>query len=433
MDYNEAIDFLQDLCKFGINLGLGRIEKLLALLDNPQQKIKTIHVAGTNGKGSTIAILASILIQAGYKVGVYTSPHLDSYRERFRINGREIANEDFGALMEDIKGLMDQVLRNTGQYPTEFEVLTAMALEYFYRQKVDIAIMEVGMGGRLDSTNVVVPEVAIITPISYDHVAFLGPTLVDIAKEKAGIIKNKVPVVVGEQDQSVLETIKERAQLLEAPLIEVGRESYQQLEHSTVGQKFDLKTANNYYHGLTLGLLGDYQLQNAATALEAIEVLETKGFIIPKVAITRGLAEAKWPGRLEFLATNPPILLDGAHNSQGAQGLAQALDKYFSFKKLVLVLAILDDKDKEDIVKWLAPMGDIIILTKVPNNPRNNGWQSLVEILPSDKEVVLVENAKEAVDRARIIATEEDLIVITGSLYLIGAIRGYVLNSLDTA
>ena len=217
MNYSEALAYLHELCKFGINLGLERITNLLNLLDNPHFKIKTIHVGGTNGKGSTTAMLASILESSGYKTGVFTSPHLHDYRERIKINGQEISEADFSKEMEYLRRLIPQVLKKVGENPTEFEVLTALALNYFAKEKVDIAIFEVGMGGRLDSTNVVMPEVAVITSISMDHTDYLGSDLFQIAQEKAGIIKKGVPVVISRQDDQVEKVLAQKAQEKQAP------------------------------------------------------------------------------------------------------------------------------------------------------------------------------------------------------------------------
>ena len=429
MDYNEALIFLQDLCKFGINLGLDRIKKLLAFLDNPQEKIKTIHVAGTNGKGSTSAILTRILRAAGFKVGGYTSPHLHSYTERIRINNEDIPPEKFAILMAEIKEHLFQVKENTGEAPTEFEVLTALAFKYFSQENVDIAIIEVGMGGRLDSTNVIVPEVAVITPIGKDHLNFLGTTILEIAKEKAGIIKEGVPVVIAKQEPAIQQVLEQEALKLGAPIINSGEAVYQQLDYSREGQRFALQTTQNHYPELTLSLLGDHQLENATTAIICIEKLMDLGWEIPKEAILKGIAKAYWPGRMEYLKSTPPILLDGAHNPQGARALARAIPKYFTYKRVIMVLAILDDKDKREILGSLAPLGDIIVVTKVPDNPRNQDWQNITEIPEiKNKEIFFVEEPTKAIDLALQMSNEDDLVVITGSLYLLGVSRQYVLK-----
>lgn len=429
MDYNEALKFLQDLCQFGINLGLTRIKNLLALLDNPQEKIKTIHVAGTNGKGSTITLLTSILREAGFRVGVYTSPHLHSYTERIRVNNQDIPPEKFAGLMAEIKEQLFLVQESTGEAPTEFEVLTALAFKYFSQENVDIAIIEVGMGGRLDSTNVIVPEVAVITAIGEDHLNFLGSTILEIAKEKAGIIKEGVPVVIAKQEPLVQQVLEQEAFKLGAPIINSGEAVYQQLDFSREGQRFALQTTQNHYSELTLNLLGDHQLENATTAIICIEQLIDLGWKIPKEAILKGLAKAHWPGRMEYLKSTPPILLDGAHNPQGARALARAIPKYFTYKRIIMVLAILDDKDKREILGSLAPLGDIIVVTKVPDNPRNQDWRNIADIPEiKSKDIFFVEEPTKAIDLALQMSNEEDLVVITGSLYLLGVSREYVLK-----
>jgi dihydrofolate synthase/folylpolyglutamate synthase len=429
MNYQEALDYLNELCKFGINLGLERIENLLANLGNPHLKIKTVHIAGTNGKGSTSAMIANILKTAGFKVGVYTSPHLHSYTERIRINDTNISYLDFAEEMEKIKNVVPQVLKTTGENPTEFEILTALAFDYFAAQKVDIAVIEVGMGGRLDSTNVLIPEICVLTNISTDHTDSLGPTLTDIAREKAGIIKGRIPVVCSLQDEKVLEVINDKAQSVGAPLYLTEECRYTQLSYSVFGQHFALITPNRQYERIPLSLLGDHQLENAATAIYAIEVLQSLGWSINQEAITEGLRSVYWPGRLEYLWLQAPVIFDGAHNSAGAEVLARAIPKYFKYKRLIIVLAILGDKEKEKIINHLGPIGDIFIVTKVPNN-RAGKWDDLIELLKKpDKKVFGKENNFEAVDLAFEMAEDGDFICFTGSLYFLGGIREYVLKN----
>ncbi|MGI6224894.1 MAG: bifunctional folylpolyglutamate synthase/dihydrofolate synthase [Peptococcales bacterium] len=429
MNYQEALEYLHDLCKFGINLGMERIEKLLSLLGNPHLKIKTVHIAGTNGKGSTTAMIAGILQAAQYKVGVYTSPHLHQYTERIRINGIDIPSEDFARQMEKIKEIVPQVLEATGESPTEFEILTALAFDYFALQEVDIAVIEVGMGGRLDSTNVIKPLVSVLTSISTDHVNYLGPCLTDIAKEKAGIIKMGTPVVCALQESPVEEVIFDKAQSLEAPVYLVRDCSYKQTKYSNIGQSFDLSTPNKKYENLSLSLLGDHQLENAMTAVLTIEILGTLGWAIDSEQIQQGLQSVKWPGRLEYLKLKSPTLLDGAHNPAGAKVLAQAIPKYFQYERLIFVLGVLADKDKDEIINYLGPLGDVFIVTKPPN-ARAGHWDDLLELLKKyDKEIFLEENNEKAIDLAFRLSQNNDLVVITGSLYLLGESREYVLNN----
>lgn len=429
MNYQEALDYLHDLCKFGINLGMERIEKLLSILGNPHHKIKTVHVAGTNGKGSTTAMIANILQASGYKVGVYTSPHLHNYTERVRINGIDISRPDFAREMKEIKEIVPLVLEATGESPTEFEILTALAFDYFATQKVDLAVIEVGMGGRLDSTNVIRPEVSVLTSISADHVNYLGPNLTDIAQEKAGIIKKGTPVVCALQDPSVEKVILEKAQSLEAQVYQARKCSYKQTSYSNLGQIFNITTQKNQYDKLSLALLGDHQMENAVTAVLTIEVLETLGWSITPEEIRKGLESVRWPGRLEFLKLKSPVLLDGAHNPAGAKVLAEAIPKYFQYDRLIFILGVLADKDKNEIINYLGPLGDVFIVTKPPNI-RAGHWDDLIQLLKKyDKELLVEENNHQAIDLAFNFAQARDLIIITGSLYLLGESREYVLNN----
>ncbi|NLT93964.1 MAG: bifunctional folylpolyglutamate synthase/dihydrofolate synthase [Clostridia bacterium] len=428
MNYQEALEYLHKLCKFGINLGLERIENLLDHLGNPQLKIKTVHIAGTNGKGSTVAMLANILKAAGFKVGVYTSPHLHSYTERISINGINISHSDFAEEMAKVKAVVPQVLKATGENPTEFEILTAMAFDYFSAQKVDIAVIEVGMGGRLDSTNILLPEVCVLTGISADHIDYLGPALTDIAREKAGIIKKGIPVVSSRQTEEVLQVIREKAENVGAPLYLTEDCRYTQLSYSVFGQQFALTTPNKQYEKIPLALLGDHQLENAATAVYTIEILRSLGWFINDEAIIEGLRTVYWPGRLEYLWLKAPVIFDGAHNRAGAKVLAEAIPKYFRYKRMIFVLAILADKEREAIINLLGPIGDVFIVTKAPS-ARAGQWDDVVNLLRKfNKEVLVRENNQEAVDLAFAMAEEGDFICFTGSLYFLGGIREYVLK-----
>ncbi|MFZ5942748.1 MAG: bifunctional folylpolyglutamate synthase/dihydrofolate synthase [Bacillota bacterium] len=428
MNYQEALDFLHDLCKFGINLGLERIELLLRLLGEPQKKIKTIHIAGTNGKGSTTAIIASILQEAKLKVGVYTSPHLHSYSERIRINGTDIEDNDFAREMEKIKNIVPQVLKVTGENPTEFEILTALAFNYFSQQQVDIAVIEVGMGGRLDSTNVILPEVSVLTSISKDHTDYLGNTIEAIAREKAGIIKHKRPVVSAYQDAGAEEVIKQTCRELDCPVFFIKEYSFNPQSYNSQGQVFHLNTDRDYYSSLHLALLGDHQIENAIVAIKTIETLQSQGWKIEKEQIYSGIRKVKWPGRLEYHQFKTQVLFDGAHNPEGARSLSQAIPKYFNYRKLIFVLGVLGDKDKQEIIRLLGPLGDVFVVTKPPNQ-RAGDWESLINLLePLEKEIITVEDYHQAIDKAFSLGEKDDLLCITGSLYLLGESREYVLK-----
>lgn len=430
IDYEHALGRLQGLTKFGINLGLQRITSLLNLLGNPQEKVKCIHIGGTNGKGSTGAMLTAILSEAGYQVGAFTSPHLESYTERFTINGLPVSEERFALYLARVLSKYEQVKEETGDAPTEFEVLTAMAFLYFADEQVDILILEVGLGGDIDSTNVLhQPLLSIITNVTLDHCDYLGNTTRAIAEKKSGIIKWERPVITASDDEDVLEVLRNTAKTRQAPLHEVYRDTKWDLAGETVeGQYFNLQTPATERQAIFLSMRGAHQLANAATALLALEVLVSEGgWYIPEGAIWQGLSKVRWPGRLERVREKPLVILDGAHNAAGFQALADWLNGMREqVERVVLVIGMLDDKD-HNAVSLLEPLVDKIIITRPPS-PRASKWDSLATYFhQGDKELYLIEEPPEAIKKAMSIARPQDLVVVTGSLFLIGEIRQYLL------
>ncbi|SMB92123.1 dihydrofolate synthase / folylpolyglutamate synthase [Desulfonispora thiosulfatigenes DSM 11270] len=433
MKYDEALEFLQGSGKFGINLGLNRVSELLENLDNPHEKIKIIHIAGTNGKGSVTAMLNSILSQAGLKVGVYTSPHLHSYTERIKINNSFISEEDFALEMVELKGILPKIIKKTNDNPTEFEILTAVALNYFYKQKVDIAIVEVGMGGRLDSTNVVNPIMSIITPIGKDHENFLGDTYEKISLEKAGIFKKDTPVVIGKQREECKNVLISEAKKKDCPVYFVDKVKVKELLYTELGQKLEV-ISENFTNEIFLSLLGDHQRENMKIVLTAIKLLSDQGLLISKDNIKIGLKNVKWPGRLELIIGKRKFVFDGAHNPQGAQALRDSLPKYFKYDNLIIILGILEDKDQERILEQIIPLAKTFIVTK-PANFRTDNWQNVAQIIKrkSSAQVIIEEQVESAINKANELTNKGDLICITGSLYLIGEAREYVLKNLFPA
>ncbi|MDI3482093.1 MAG: dihydrofolate synthase / folylpolyglutamate synthase [Tepidanaerobacteraceae bacterium] len=440
--YKEALEYIHGLNRFGAKLGLENITHLLDILGNPHQGVKIIHVAGTNGKGSTCAMLDSILREAGYKVGLYTSPYLEVFNERIRINGQNISDDDIARVTQKVRDAISIMLQKNLNHPTEFEVVTAIGFVYFKEQAVDFIVLEVGMGGRLDATNVALPLVSVITPISFDHQQYLGNTLGDISREKCGIIKPGVPVVSGPQEQEALQVIRKTCIELGCPLTLVAGKhvdfdiraeqliKYTSLQNSVSGQIFNVYTPKNDYKNLKINLLGDHQLENAATAVGAIEALELSGIKIPRKAIYSGLEKARWPGRLEILREKPIVLIDGAHNIAGIKMLKKAILKYFPQKRKILVLGILGDKDYRNMIGEIAPIADEIITT-APDNPRALSAKALAEAVKEScasidgKKIRVSEKneIREAVDLALDLASPEDVIVFAGSLYMIGTVR----------
>jgi dihydrofolate synthase/folylpolyglutamate synthase len=383
MSYGETIHYLYSLQKQGIKFGLGNINGLMSSLGDPQKSFPSLHVAGTNGKGSTSAIIASVLRTLGLKVGLFTSPHLVSFTERIRINDEEIPEFEVIHIAEELRTKILQIqAADPGFLPTFFEVVTAMGLLYFKREQIDIAVIEVGMGGRLDATNIIIPEVSVITSVSYDHREFLGNTLKEIAFEKAGIIKKDIPVVISHQIPEVLEGIEERVKETGTVSCLYGRDFSATLKREDVsGIYFDYFSNNSLMlHDLYLPLTGGHQMQNASVAIKAVELFYERrlkpaathhSLPITHHAIKDGLATVKWAGRLEMIKDEPPILIDGAHNPSAAVALSYALENTFlkQYKRIILVLGIMGDKDIEGIMKPLLPLASEIILTS-PNYER---------------------------------------------------------------
>jgi dihydrofolate synthase/folylpolyglutamate synthase len=410
--YRESVSWLYGLQKLGIKFGLSKTSNLLKAFGNPHRGQRYIHIAGTNGKGSVGALLESVLIKSGLKVGLFTSPHLVSFTERFRINGERMEKKEAASLIAELKEVIEH-----REPPTFFELTTAMALIYFCRSNVDIGIMEVGMGGRLDATNVITPMVSVITNIALDHQEFLGNHILDIAKEKGGIIKKGVAVVTGVTQPSIVRLFESRCKQRAAPFWRVGHHvRYRRLPSGLLGYYGLGKKLSN----LRIGLDGRFQFRNAALALLTFEILETKGLAIPDEALRSGLADPSWPGRLETVSSDPTIILDGAHNPSAMRSLAYAIKSDFDFRQLILVLGIMGDKDIANVLKEILPLASRVIYTRAAY-PRAADPQILMEQgkrFGKTGEVHVTIPA--AIDRARNLADKRDLILITGSLYTVG-------------
>jgi len=414
--YDKALSYLYDLQKYGIKFGLSSTSNLLARLGNPHDNFRAIHIAGTNGKGSTAAMLSAILTEMGMQVGLYTSPHLVRFNERFRINDQDVDDRGIMDVFRRVKDVVDE-----REPPTFFEMTTAMALSFFAEKKVDWAILEVGMGGRLDATNVIQPQMTIINNVAFDHQEFLGATLGRIAREKAGIIKQGVPLITAVRQPVALAVIRERCSALDAPCYRVG----QQIKVRSQGkQRFSYRGLKWRLDTLQLPLAGRHQLLNAATALGALEVLEQVGQLPPTSSHAReGLRKTRWPGRLEWFRERPPVLLDGAHNYAGVVALCKALQEEYTYKRLIIVLGIMADKDLPGMLHKLAPLADHIILTR-PKYERAAEPESLREVAGEfANRTELIRSVRQALQRAMILATHEDLVVVTGSLYFIGEVK----------
>jgi len=414
----DPIAYLDSLKDAGIRPGLGPVRRLLGRLENPQQRYRSLLVGGTNGKGSIAATLASVLQAEGYRVGLYTSPHLVDFRERIRVDGAMIPEE---ALRRRIR----QVRRANREGVTYFEFATAMAFLHFARCRVDVAILEVGMGGRLDATNVVRPELSVISNIAMDHAEFLGPRLEDIALEKAGIIGRGGVCITAATQPPVLNVLEAACREKKARLLRVGREIRIRAKR---GGLFDFRSPGMEGKNLATALKGPHQRENVACTLGALGVLRGRGFAIGDEAVRKGLADVRWEGRLEIVAQSPTVLLDGAHNAAGAAALKRALGE-FGYRRLILVLGILADKDWRGMIRRLAPLAHQVILTR-PLEERALAPETMAtEALRWCANVAAVKNPREAVRKALEMAGREDLVCVAGSLYLVGAVRPLFISS----
>ena len=400
MNYPEAIQFLYGLRLFGAKFGLENTFQLAALAGNPQERLRFIHVAGTNGKGSTCAMFESIYRAAGLRVGLFTSPHLVSFRERIQINRQLISENEVVRLVEELQPLFEQF--PAGHHPTFFEVVTIMALKFFAEQKCDLVIWETGLGGRLDATNIVTPLASVITNIALDHQQWLGDTLEKIAFEKAGIVKPAIPVVTAADEPEALAVIKKIACEKNAPLIKI-KKSEVRIQKSE------------------LALLGDHQKLNAALALATVEILQ-KQIPVSRQQMHEGLANVNWPGRLQLVErpSGRKILLDGAHNVAGARVLREAIEKHFGSERLTLVLGILQDKDWQHICEMLVPLAKTIFTVPVASERSANPVE-LAEACHAANpaaEIFACGSLREALQKI----SAENFAVVTGSLYLVGEV-----------
>lgn len=425
MNYNEALAYIEGTLKFGSILGLERIGKLLDLLGSPEKKLKFVHVAGTNGKGSTVAFLSSILIEAGYRVGMYTSPGLHRFNDRIRVNNQDIEDDRLAEITGIVKEKIDLMISEKLESPTEFEIVTAIAFLYYLEKNCDIVVLEVGLGGRLDSTNIIpAPLVSIITTIDYDHMDILGNTLAEIAREKAGILKQGTELVLYPQQSEADSVIMKTADELEIKVHRVSFEDIELLDHNEYKQSF--RKEGEVY---TISILGEHQVKNAATAMEAVKVLSKKGFIIRDTPLKNGLNNARWPGRFEILSHKPLYVADGAHNLQGVEVLALNLRNYFAGKRVIFIMGVLRDKKYEEMVKKVLPLSDFFIAV-TPDNLRALKAEELMDVIVKNGgECIVADSVSGAIKLALDKADDDHVICSFGSLYYISEVREAFLNS----
>jgi len=434
MNYQQAIHYLESLQRFGIKLGLERFAELCRGVGYPQDRLRVVHVGGTNGKGSTCTFISAILRASGYRVGTYLSPYVFDIRERIQINGRQISKRNFAELMTEIVPHLEAVAATEHGQPTEFEAKTLMALLHFARKQVDFAVLEVGMGGRFDATNLVTPLVSVITNVSLDHTDRLGTTIPEIAFEKAGIIKPGRPVVTAVDNEDAWKVISHVARERNAPLYKIrARDTagnirsdyvgdYSSISLPEGGMGVTVRSPFRTRENLRLGLRGRFQHANASAAVLAVDVLREQGIAIPEPAIRRGLRQAHLPGRLEILRGNPLVVIDGAHNPAAAAQLADTLTEEFKYRKLLLVIGMLRTHSAEGVVSHLAPLADVVIATAPKWTLAAQAEDIAAVARRYCPNVVAIEPVDQAVRQALSTAERHDLVCITGSFYTIGEV-----------
>ena len=416
MTYEEALSYIHSICWKGSKLGLDRTRELLGKLDDPQKELKFIHIAGTNGKGSTAAMLSSILEEAGYRVGLYTSPFINRFNERMQVNHQPIPDEELAALTEYVRPHADAMADS----PTEFELITALAMVWFARQKCDIVVLEVGMGGELDSTNIIdVPEAAVIAAMGLDHVKELGPTMADIARAKAGIIKEGGRVVSYGGNPEADEVIAAVCRARNASLCQPDFSAIVPGDFSLEGQTFSYKG----WRGLRIPLVGAYQMNNAAVVLETVEVLRQRGWSVSDEAVRQGLADTRWPARFEVLRRDPVFIVDGGHNPHGIRATAESLSRLFPGRKITFVTGVMADKDVEHILGLIVPLADQFFTVR-PDNPRAMDAGELARRIEAmGAKATACASVRDGVDRAIQAEGPHGVACALGSLYMSGEVR----------
>jgi dihydrofolate synthase/folylpolyglutamate synthase len=441
LSYQQALDFIFDYVDYekqarftydAATLDLSRMKRLLALLGEPLRRFRSVHIAGTKGKGSTAAMSEAILRAAGFRTGLYTSPHLHTFRERIRVDGQLLSREEVVTLVEQCRPAIEAV-----EGITTFEIITALGFLHFAQQEVEWAILETGLGGRLDATNVVLPEITAITALSLDHTYLLGDTLALIAGEKAGIIKPGVPLVCAPQATEAMQVVEAVCRERQAELILVGQDwSWERLTADLTGQTLYVReqTGGDHapvmYENLHIPFLGRHQLLNTTMVVALMETLRRRGVEIPEAAIGEGLAQTRWPGRLEILRQRPFVVVDGAHNGDSARRLVAAMKELFPHRRLILVFGALTGHSVPDMLEALLPAADEVILTRT-NRVRAVATSDLLrEVHTRHREAERTETVTDALERALALAGPEDLICATGSLSVVGEAREALADAL---
>ncbi|WP_026676464.1 bifunctional folylpolyglutamate synthase/dihydrofolate synthase [Fictibacillus gelatini] len=428
--FEEALNWVHGLLTFGIKPGLKRMEWMLERLNHPERHIKTIHVAGTNGKGSTVTYLRHMLEEAGYTVGTFTSPYVITFNERISVNGQPISNEDFLQLANQVRPLAEELAETELGSPTEFEVITAISLLYFANIAYpDVVIYEVGLGGLHDSTNVIHPILSIITNVGYDHMNILGNTIEEIAGQKAGIIKFGIPVITGAEEPAALQVIKEKAKRQHANCFVLNEQfSYENRTVENGEEVFSYESLLVRRENLHLSMKGEHQVKNAALALMAIDYLNFYyAFCVEQEAVQEGLKKAKWQGRFELVSSDPTVILDGAHNPEGIRSLRDTLQSHYPEKKIHLLFTALADKEIDEMLAEIYGLVQTITFTTFSFH-RSSSAKDLYDRSQFPNKFY-DENWRHALQKLMESAGRDDIIVVTGSLYFISDVRGYFTNS----
>lgn len=418
MKEREVMEYIESISGLGIVPGLDSIRELCGRLGNPQNALRFVHVAGTNGKGSVSAYIAEALKCGGYRVGRYISPVIFEYRERIQVNGRSITREALGRLAEQVKQVCGEMVAEGLNQPTAFELETALGFLYWKEKGCDIVVLETGMGGLLDATNIIENKVlSVITSISMDHMRFLGNTQEEIAAQKAGIMKPGVPVVSAEQPEAAEKVIKDRAAALDCSLTVAERSRITSVKYGLERQRFSY----GGFSGLEISLAGKYQIENGALAVEALKALNECGFPVPEEKMRQGLRQTVWAGRFTLVGKKPCFVVDGAHNEDAAKRLAESVQFYFTNKRIIYIMGVLKDKEYEKMIGLTHGLADQIITVTPPDNPRAlSAYELAREVAKVHSGVTAVDSPEEAVEMARLLAGKEDVIVAFGTLSFVG-------------
>lgn len=425
MSYQETLDYIDSLQSYGIVPGLENIRNLCEKLGNPQEDLKFIHIAGTNGKGSVLSFVSSILKEAGYRVGRYVSPALLDYRERIQAGGRMISKRDLCVGMSRIKEACRELVKEGKSHPTPFEAETAMAFLYFKQKKCDIVVLETGMGGEMDATNIIKNTIAaVFTSISLDHMKFLGNTLTEIAEAKAGIVKDGCKAVTVSQYPEVAKVLQDKCLKMQIPLITAEPEKAVRIKSTLEKQRFSYKE----YKDLLITLAGRYQIDNAVLSLEVIRLLYENGYPVSEKAVRKGLENAKWPGRFQLLHKKPVFIADGAHNRDGAKRLADSIRFYFTNKRIIYIMGVLRDKEQEEIIKATCPYAEQILTVSTEGKRGLSAYELACEIRQFHNSVTALDSVEEAVELSFMLADKDSVIIAFGSLSYLGKLIKAVEN-----